>query len=195
MTAKQKSLEPRSLKPDLPSNAEERTRFMQLNQIRCLFCLFLLSTILGLVGCGGGSSAPYGTTGQVPKPEVLYANSSYSVMSFAVDPSTGDLTKISTLLLANGENGEDNILATPSGAFVYSGDEMQVGSGIEAGISGYSTGGTGSLAVLNGFPLLYPANEWFTISGLATDLNGEFLYAAGPPNSIAGFTINSAVER
>jgi 6-phosphogluconolactonase len=115
-----------------------------------------------------------GTIGRLP-----------TVLSYAIDPTTGTLTLLNSL-----ENGSWEILSDvvvhPSGQFLYVTSE---GSGNFIGpafILGFSIDGNGNLTPIPGSPFSAPGS--YPLS-LATDPAGKFLYVSC--GVVAGFTVDA----
>src|SRR5579872_5279454 len=98
----------------------------------------------GGVGAGGGNPPPAGT-------EILYAaNTDNALYALKIDQTTGALTQTATIS-PGGDTVSNSVLAlTPTGSFLYAVNDTT------AGINGYSTGKSGTLAPISGspFPIL-----------------------------------------
>ena len=137
---------------------------------------------------GGTSSAAIFT---VYAPEILYgANLSNSIFALEVDQRSGALTQ--TASVSPGGNSVNNsILAvTPSGTFVYAVND------VVAGINGYATNASGTLALISGSPFaILPSIQpsWPGVAALAIDPRGRFLYAGSGAGfgGVASFSIDA----
>jgi 6-phosphogluconolactonase (cycloisomerase 2 family) len=117
-------------------------------------------------------------------PKFAYAanQGSDNISEYAINGASGALTAISGSPLAD-KNGPDLIMATPSGAFVYTGNANH-------SISEYSVNAsTGALSLVGGSPI----NGFGSVNGLAMDpANGYLLVLDSTKQELSSYTINSS---
>jgi len=117
-------------------------------------------------------------------PKFAYATNqgTDNISEYAIDSATGALTAVGGSPISD-SNGPQLITATPSGAFVYTGNANKT-------ISEYKVNAaTGALTLVSGSPI----SGFGSVKGLAVDPAGSYLLVLDSTKQLlSSFTINSA---
>lgn len=126
-----------------------------------------------------------------PNGLLLYTGGEYTFgRGYAIDPVTGALTVIGSVIYADGRGQEID----PTGRFLYT-STGPTGSGIQDSVYGYSIDtSSGNLSILPGLPIPAGLHSGFT----ALDPSGRFLYVVNThaeSSNISAYTIDAGTGK